>query len=90
MSKLSISRNHTLGAVVAKQRAQQVIQTLGVQQGVKGAWSGNTFTITHPANGRLVVGETTVQVELTLGFMQSVFAGVIESQINAELDKQLR
>ena len=90
MSKLSISRAHTLGAVVAKQRAEKVIQTLGAQQGVQGAWSGNTFTISRPASGRLVVGESSVLVELTLGLIQSAFKGVIETQIQAELDKQLR
>ena len=40
--------------------------------------------------GRLVVGESSVLVELTLGLIQSAFKGVIETQIQAELDKQLR
>lgn len=89
MADIDLTHNHTIGKAAAKQKAEGVLQSLGSQYGIKGAWSGDVFNINKPVEGKFTVTDTTVRVELTLGFMMRAIKGKIESEVRGQLQKAL-
>lgn len=89
MADIDLTQNHTLGKDTAKQKAEGVLQSLGAQYGIKGTWSGDVFNITKPVEGKFTVTDTTVRVELTLGFMMRAIKGKIEGEVSSQLKKAL-
>ena len=89
MADIDITHNHTLGKDTAKTKADGVLQSLGSQYGIKGAWSGDVFNITKPVEGKFTVTDTAVRVEITLGFMMKAIKGKIEGEIRGQLSRAL-
>jgi putative polyhydroxyalkanoate system protein len=89
MADIDLTHNHTLGKDAAKQKAEGVLQNLGSQYGIKGAWSGDVFNINKPVEGKFTVTDTSVRVELTLGFMMRAIKGKIEGEVRGQLQKAL-
>lgn len=89
MADIDLTHNHTLGKDAAKQKAEGVLQSLGAQYGIKGAWNGDVFNITKPVEGKFTVTDTAVRVELTLGFMMRAIKGKIEGEVSSQLKKAL-
>jgi putative polyhydroxyalkanoate system protein len=89
MATIDISRNHKHGTEEAKRRANTLLAKLEKDQGVKGAWAGDTFNITAPAKGTCEVTATIVRIQLDLPFLLRPLKGKIESKINEELERTL-
>ncbi len=89
MASVDITREHTLGAVEAKSRAQPLLKDLKSSFGVAGEWEGDQFVITQPAKGTLDVTDTTVRVQVDLPLFLRPMKGVVESKINESLDETL-
>lgn len=89
MADIDITHNHSIGKEAAKQKADGILQSLGSQYGIKGAWSGDVFNINKPVEGKFTVTDTSVRVELTLGFMMRAIKGKIEQEVRGHLTKSL-
>jgi len=90
MATVSITRKHTLGLERAKRVSQIVVDKLSEKFGLESAWVGNSLTFTRQGvDGRLDVTETAVDVRIELGLMLAAFAGPIEQQISASIDKAI-
>ena len=46
---IDITRNHSLGKDEARKRANEMLDRMKSEQGIKGAWNGDTFDISAPA-----------------------------------------
>lgn len=89
MAAIDITRNHTLGKTAVKEKVNQVLERIKAEMGLQGAWNGDVFKITKPAEGSFTITDTTVHVVVELGFMLRPLKGKIEERINGELTKAL-
>ncbi len=89
MSNVDITREHTLGAAEAKNRALPLLEDLKSSFGVAGDWEGGTFVITQPAKGTLEVSDTAVRVQVDLPLFLRPMKGMVENKINESLDETL-
>jgi len=89
MADIDLSQNHTLGKAGARQKAEALVTSLGSSYGIKGAWSGDVFNITKPVEGKVTVSDTSVRVELSLGFAMRMMKGKIEEEVKKQLSKAL-
>ncbi len=89
MAAIDITKNHTIGRVAARTKADEILQRIKGDYGIQGAWGGDIFTITKPSEGRFTVTDTTVRVELELTFLMRAVKGKIEAKINEELNRSL-
>lgn len=85
MADIDITHNHSLGKDAAKQKATQVLDSLGAKYGIKGSWAGDTFNITKPVEGTFAVTDNAVRVQLTLGFAMRIMKGKIEEEVRSQL-----
>ena len=89
MADIDITHNHTLGKESAKQKAEGVLTKLGTEYGIKGVWAGDVFNINKPVSGSFAVTDTTVRVQLELGFAMRMIKGKIEERVRSELRSAL-
>ncbi len=89
MADIDISHTHAHGKEIARTKAAEVLAKLGSEFGIKGAWTGDVFVINKPVDGKFTVTDTTVRVELTLGFAMRMIKGKIEERVRAELRSTL-
>jgi putative polyhydroxyalkanoate system protein len=90
MAKISITRSHALGLAGAKQAIDTIGADLAAKYQVTHQWAGNTLKVSRSGlDGTLEVTDTTVIINLNLGFLLSAVKGQIENAINAELDQRL-
>ncbi len=90
MADISIHRKHALGLKGARVAADKVAEKLGEQFDLTGDWAGDTLKFSRSGvNGTLKVSATTIDLEVTLGFMLKMMKGTIEPAINTQLDKVL-
>ncbi len=85
MADIDITQNHTLGKATAKQKATEVLTRVKGKTGLDGTWSGDVFTISKPVKGTFTVTDTTVRVQIELGFAMRLMKGKIEEEIRGEL-----
>lgn len=89
MADIDISHNHSLGKDTAKTKAGEVIEKIRGEFGVQGNWDGDVFKITKPTTGTFTVTDTTVRVQVELGFALRMIKGKIEDRIKSELKRSL-
>jgi putative polyhydroxyalkanoate system protein len=89
MAAIDITRNHTLGKAAVKEKVNQVIERIKGETGLQGAWNGDVFKITKPADGSFTITDTTVHVVVDLPFMLRPLKGKVEERINNELNRAL-
>lgn len=89
MASVDITREHDLGAVEAKKRAEPMLEDLRSSFGVSGRWEGDQYVITEPANGSLDVTDNSVRVQVDLPLFLRPMKGLVESKINESLDEAL-
>ncbi len=92
---IAITYPHKIGRAEARSRAVAVLSTITRKYGIIGSWGAagtplaDTFTVTMPAKGKFVVSDTSVHVNLTLGFIVAKFRRDIETTILTELQSKL-
>jgi putative polyhydroxyalkanoate system protein len=89
MADIDISKNHTLGKAVAKEKATEVINKIRGEIGLDGTWNADIFTISKPVKGSFTVTDTAVRVQIELGFAMRMIKGKIEERIRGELTRAL-
>lgn len=90
MADIDITKNHTLGKEGARTAANGVIDRMKSSMGLQGAWNGDVYDFSKPAKGKFTVTDTTVRVEIELGFAMRMMKGTIEERVRGELDKSLK
>lgn len=92
---IAITYPHKIGRAEARNRAEAVLASITRKNGIIGSWGAagtplaDTFTVTMPAKGKFVVSDTSVHVNLTLGFIIAKFRRDIETTILSELQSKL-
>ncbi len=90
MADIRISRDHQLGLQQAKVAADKMAQKLGEKFDLNGDWNGNRLNFHRPGvTGFLVVSESSVEMEVSLGFMLKMMRGPIENAVHEQLDQVL-
>lgn len=91
MADISITKNHSLGLDVARERIEKMSDELQQKYGIKSSWAGNVANLsgTGLKKGTVSLSESNVVVEISLGMLARAMKGKIEEQINAQFDKIL-
>lgn len=90
MPDIAIKRSHHLGLKGAKMAADKMAEKLGEKFGLAGEWEGDHLNFSRPGvSGKLGITETTMTLEVTLGFLLKAMKGPIENAVNEQLDKVL-
>ena len=89
MPKISLSRNHSLSPAVIKQRLVELGEKLQAKYQAKTAWEGEkTMSVKGPGvEGKLLIHDHKVDVNLDIGFLLSPMKGKIEEALTKELEK---
>lgn len=90
MSKIVVERQHSLGRVAARDKAQQLAERLAQQYDVKYQWQGDTLEVRRTgATGSIEVSEDKLRVSLKLGLLLSGLSSTIQRELEEALDKHL-
>ena len=91
MADISITKNHSLDADTAKKRLEDFGTKLQKDYGIKSSWSGNVCSLsgTGLKKGTVEISDSSVTIEITLGFLGKALKGTIEEKINSEFGKVL-
>ncbi|MCH7831064.1 MAG: polyhydroxyalkanoic acid system family protein [Proteobacteria bacterium] len=87
---MKIKREHRLGKDEARKRVDEIAARLNSKFKLRSAWQGDDLKIDGSGvQGRIVVSDHSVDVELQLGFALKMFEGTIRSSIEEAMDDHL-
>ncbi|HME86181.1 MAG TPA: polyhydroxyalkanoic acid system family protein [Roseiarcus sp.] len=90
MSKISISRTHSLTRARAVKMANRVAEEVAAEYGIVTTWNGYVAYLRGAdLSGRLTLAPKQFHLELELGFFAVLFRDQIASGIEGELDRLL-
>lgn len=91
MADITINKSHNLEINDAQKRLEKMAGELHAQYGIKSAWTGNTATLsgTGLKKGVVELTDSTINVEITLGFLAKAMKGTIKGQVDIALDNAL-
>lgn len=90
MATVEITREHSLGKDVAKERAQQMADKLAAKLGAECTWQDDELTFQRSGvDGSILVGEDSVRVAVKLGMMLTPMAGMVKGEIEKALNRYL-
>ena len=73
-----------------REAAQGLAESLEQQHGVRSRWDGDTVRIKGSGvDGKLSIGEDTVEVSVMLGLLASAFKGVLQKEVQRYLDEHI-
>ncbi|WAS93221.1 polyhydroxyalkanoic acid system family protein [Nannocystis punicea] len=89
MPKINLSRNHSLEPAVIKERISTLGAKLQEKYQAKTSWADDrTLNVKGTGvEGKLVISDNKVDVNLDLGFMLTPLKGKIEETLGKELEK---
>ena len=91
MSSISIRRPHNLTHAQAVGIAERISDRLSKEYGIGTEWAGKSLMVKGKGlSGELQVAPKEFKLQLTLGFVLSMFRDKIAAGIEAEFDKSLR
>lgn len=92
MPKISISRPHSLSPAVLKQRLDDLAGKLQSKYQAKTSWDDDkTLKVKGTGvEGKLLISDNKVDVNLDLGFMLTPMKGKIEEALTSELEKVVK
>ena len=87
MPDISVNKQHSIEPSVLRERLDGLVDSLIEKYGLKASWSGDTCTLTGTGLKKavLVMGTSTVKLDITLGMMGKMF----KPQIEKEIDKKI-
>jgi putative polyhydroxyalkanoate system protein len=92
MATIDISRSHTLGTEVAKERAEDLAKSMATKLGIQWSWEGNHIKFNAPSGaakgstGTVSVDDKTVRVQVDLPFLLRAVKGTIEAKITEKIN----
>ncbi len=90
MADISLKRTHQLGLKGAKVAADKMSAKLNEKFDLVFTWSGDTLNFQRSGvNGKMMVTESHMQLEVTLGFLLKAMKGPIEKSVVENLDAAL-
>jgi len=95
MSTIDISRAHSLPIDAARQKAEELANSMQTKLGLTWNWAGDSIKFEAPGGvakgtkGEVVVTATAVRVAVDLPFMLRMMKGSIEDKINEKLNQLL-
>lgn len=73
-----------------REAAQGLAENLERQHGVRSRWEGDTVRIKGSGvDGKLSIGDDTVEVSVMLGLLASAFKGVLQKEVQRYLDEHI-
>jgi putative polyhydroxyalkanoate system protein len=91
MARINVERPHSLGLSGARAKAELLAVRLASEYDVRYRWVGDNLEFKRSgADGRIVVSEDWVKVELNLGLLLSALGGSIKREIEKTLDDSLQ
>ena len=90
MADIELHRTHHLGLKGARAAADKMAERLDEKFDLTSEWKGDTLHFNRAGvNGRLVVTDHDMTLDVTLGFMLKMMKGPIEKAVHEQLDKVL-
>jgi putative polyhydroxyalkanoate system protein len=90
MSDINLIRLHSLSITKAKALVQKAADGLGSEYELESEWRGNTLRFHRSGvNGQMLVTDSEIKLNVTLGLLMKPFKGKFVDQIGRELDKLL-
>jgi putative polyhydroxyalkanoate system protein len=90
MADISLTRKHHLGLKGAKAAADKMSVRLNEKFDLVCSWTGDTLHFQRSGvNGKMLVSETHMELEVTLGFLLKAMKGPIEKAVVENLDGAL-
>lgn len=90
MATVEVTREHTLGKDVAKERAQTMADKLAAKLGAECTWQGDELTFQRSGvDGSILVADDSVSVTVKLGMMLTPMAGMVKGEIDKALNRYL-
>ena len=90
MADISLTRKHQLGLKGAKTAADKMSVRLNDKFNLVSSWTGDTLHFERSGvNGKMLVSETHMELEVTLGFLLKAMKGPIEKAVVENLDSAL-
>lgn len=87
---MKISREHHLGRDEVRQRVEKAAAELAGQYNLRYKWHGDDLKFHGTGvKGRIAVAETTVDVEVRLGFALMMLESTIRASVEGALDHNL-
>ena len=90
MAGFKLSKSHSMCKEELREAAQGLAESLEQQHGVRSRWDGDTVRIKGSGvDGKLSIGEDTVEVSVMLGLLASAFKGVLQKEVQRYLDEHI-
>ncbi|MEN8165984.1 MAG: polyhydroxyalkanoic acid system family protein [Pseudomonadota bacterium] len=90
MANINIKRQHSLGRTTARDRVQEIANSLQDKLKAKWSWDGDSLNFQRSgASGSVIVGDDFVEFKVKLGLLLSPMKGTIEDAIQQQLDRSL-
>lgn len=89
MADISKTTPHQLDQSVLRPRLEELAKDMSKRFGLTHKWEGDICHLSGGAlkDGRVVMTDTTVSIELTLGFMAKMFKPKVEEQVEKWIDR---
>lgn len=90
MATVEITREHSLGKDLAKERAQLMADKLAAKLDAKCSWQGDELTFQRSGvDGSILIGEDDVRVAVKLGMLLTPMAGMVKGEIEKALNRYM-
>ena len=90
MAGFKLSKSHSMCPEELREAAQGLAENLEREHGVRSHWEGDTVRIKGSGvDGKLSIGEDTVEVSVMLGMLASAFKGVLKKEVQRYLDEHI-
>jgi putative polyhydroxyalkanoate system protein len=92
MADISKTQNHELESTELRTRLEKLATEMTQKFGIKSNWDGDTCHLSGSVlkNGKLMMADKSVTIELNLGFMAKMMKPQIEKEIDSRLFKILK
>jgi len=90
MSKIHITRNHTLGLDAARVEVDRIAQRVREDFGADYAWDGDTLRFSRSGvSGHISITADSLELIIKLGLLLSAMQGQIERKLVTKIDQRL-
>jgi len=92
MADISKTNNHNIESDELRKRLEELAGEMERKFGIKYQWEGDTCHLSGKSikGGKLIMTDTTISIELTLGMMAKMVKGQIEKEIDSKMAKLLQ